>query len=337
MGCSLLDIESYNKNKIINIFVRLTGEKKPRILFLSTYHSDYTRTETILLLLDSLKIKVTKIVKFRGYFHILRQLWKLQSQHDLIFVSFRGQEILPFIYFLTSKPIIFDSFVSMYDTLCFERKLFSPNSVLGKLIKRYELYLSRISSVVLSDTENHHNYFKNTLGVTNSDFIYLGCNKNLFKPQNVEKKAKFTAFWYGSVLPLQGLDIIFEAASHVRLMDNTIQFVIVGPVRNKKKLSNINYIKWIPYKDLPIEICKNHLCIGGHFSETDKSKRVVPGKAYQFVACGVPTIVGDNSANREVFSDEDVYFVEHNNAEKLAEAIIQIKNRLYPTFNTPEQ
>ena len=86
----MIDIDKYNENKLLNIFNTLTGKKNPKVLFLSTYIKNYTRTETVLATMDALNITVTTVFGYKKYLKIIWSLLKLQKEHDLIYVSFRG-------------------------------------------------------------------------------------------------------------------------------------------------------------------------------------------------------------------------------------------------------
>ena len=62
----------------------------------------------------------------------------------------------------------------------------------------------------------------------------------------------------------------------------------------------------------------------------EKGKRVIAGKTYQFLSVGVPTIVGDNPANRELRNQENwsevkdkVIFSKVGNPDALAKTIIE--------------
>ena len=71
------------------------------------------------------------------------------------------------------------------------------------------------------------------------------------------------------------------------------------------------------------------MCLAGHFcADIDKAKRTIPGKAYIYQAMKKPMVLGDNSANRELFSDGEkgVYFVRMGDGSALAEAITTAKN-----------
>ena len=172
------------------------------------------------------------------------------------------------------------------------------------------------------------------MNANNIDYLYVGCNEDLFKPIRVEKReSKFTVFWYGAANLLQGVDVILRSAKLLEKNKN-IQFRLVGPIRKKYsgliknlKLKDIEFIDFIPYNKLPIEINKADLCLGGHFSNKDKAKRVIPGKTFQFVSCNRPTIVADNLANRELFREtKHLSFIEPDSPQKLASKILEIKN-----------
>jgi len=331
------DYDQFNQENLFKIVSGFGDPKKLRILYVSTYIPNYTRTETLLKLIKKSEIRVTEILVGNSklkYFKAIYHLIKYQKNCDLILVAFRGHEILPVLRLVTRKPIIFDAFVSVYDTLCFDRRIFKPNSFVGKFLKWYDKFLCKISSIVLVDTETHKNYFEKEFEAGNVEYIYVGCNKALFKPIRVkQEKSKFVVFWYGYANPLQGVNIILRSAK--LLEDEGIFFRLAGPIKEKYsrlitdlELKNVEFIDFISYEELPIEINKSDVCLGGHFSNRDKAKRTIAGKTFQFLACEKPTIVGDNPANKELFKDEGlIKFVEMNNPEDLADKILELKVR----------
>jgi glycosyltransferase involved in cell wall biosynthesis len=326
------DYEKFNEENLIKILSKFKDPKKIKILYISTYFPNYTRTETILDLFDRLKIKYKPLLVGKSnYIKAIYNLIKYQKNYDLIFVAFRGHETLPFIKLFTRKPIIFDAFISIYDTLCFDRKKIKPYSLFGKLLKKYDKYLCKKSDMVLVDTKTHSEYFKKEFNCKNIDYLYVGCNKKLFKPLKIkEKSKKFTVFWYGASNPLQGAEIILKAAKLLESEKNIV-FKLVGPLRKKypkliKKLNlkNVGFEDYISYEKLPEEINKSDLCLGGHFSKINKAKRVIAGKTFQFLACNKDTILGNNKANKELFQKTNTSdFVELDSASELARKIIK--------------
>lgn len=329
------DYNRFNQDTLIRIVSKFGDPKRLKILYLSTYYPNHTRTEVLLELMRKSEMKFTKILLGNRRLKYLRAICNLiqcQKDHDLIFVAFRGHEILPVVRLVSKKPIIFDAFVSVYDTLCLDRKIFSHTSLIGKLLKWYDKFLCRISDVVLVDTETHKSYFEKEFGSKNVDYIYVGCNENLFRPIEAKKdRSEFVVFWYGAANPLQGVDVILKAAK--LLEDSGISFRLVGPVRKKYsqlvkelKLKNVEFVDFIPYEQLPAEINKSDVCLGGHFADTDKAKRVIASKTFQFLACEKPTIVGDNQANSELFKDKGlVKLVKMNSPKDLGKKILEVK------------
>lgn len=332
------DYELFNKKNILKILSKYKDPYKLKILYLSTYHECYTRTESILNLFDELNLHYTKIIKngFLKYFKVLFFLIKNRKKMDVLFVSFRGQELLPFLKLFTKKPIIFDAFISVYDTLCLDRKIFKPDSFAGHLCKLYDIFLCKISDMVLVDTIAHQKFFQKTFKCDNIDYLYVGCNKKIFIPTNNKmQQNKVIVFWYGSVNPLQGVDIILNAAKILE-PENRIRFKLVGPIRNKRKIllkklvcQNIEFADFIPYEELPKEMNHSDICLGGHFSNIDKAQRVIAGKTYQALCCNKITIVGDNPANRELFNDAGIVsFVKMNDPAALASRIRLIADEI---------
>jgi glycosyltransferase involved in cell wall biosynthesis len=328
------DYRQFNRENLTRILSRFGTPEKLKILYISTHDPRYTRTESLLALFAQMGLDVRVVLAGRSrfkYVRAIRDLLRYKASCDLVFVAFRGHETLPIVRMFTGKPIVFDAFVSVYDTLCLDRGIFRPNSLAGQFLKAYDRFLCRMSYVVLVDTQAHKEYFQSQFGATNVEYLYVGCNEELFRPLDIEPDAHtFTVFWYGKAYPLQGADVILKAAK--LLEGEPVRFRLVGPLRRrygelltKLSLQNADLVDFVPYEQLPAEINKADLCLGGHFSGRDKAKRVIAGKTFQFLACGKPTIVGDNPASRELFTEGDlVHFVEMNNPQSLTEKIMQL-------------
>lgn len=310
-----------------------------KILFLCGAKKSYVRNSLNLKVLK----KIAKVINIssdaKSYCHriplvLLRFIFCFQK-YDLVFVGFLGQVLMPFVKLRTKKPILFDAFISLYDTLCFDRKTFKPNSLIGKFAFWLDRKSCEWADIIITDTNAHTDYFSKTFGIQRDKFktVYLGADADIFYPRNVQKNIdKFIVFYYGSVLPLQGIDVILKAAKILE-RDKKIIFQLVGPVQKKygkliKALDphNIEFIDWIPYKQLPDKIAKADICLGGHFSNIDKAKRLISGKAYQFIAMKKPVILGDNPASKELFENrKNAILVEMGNPDALTQAILGLK------------
>lgn len=291
---------------------------------------------------NNIKLIITTIHRTSYFLRYLDLLWKLISYRDknfdLIFIGFFGQPLIPIVKKLTDKPIVIDTFMSTYDTLCFDRKRFNPNSLFGRFFYWLDKYSSELSDIVLLDTNEHIDYFVNTFNLDREKFqrIFVGADDSIFYPREaLENSNKFKIFYYSTYLPLHGIEYIIIAAKKLETFED-IEFKIVGKGLESKKIMqlkqeldvrNIEFVDWIPYNELPLEIAKADVCLGGHFSDIDKAKRVISGKTFQFIAMRKPVIIGDNLASKELFENKKTaLFVEHANANALANAILELKH-----------
>ncbi|RII25026.1 MAG: glycosyl transferase family 1 [Geobacter sp.] len=261
-----------------------------------------------------------------------------QKNFDCVCVGFLGQPLVPIIRKLTSKPVIFDAFLSTYDTMCFDRRRFTPDSLAGKFFFWLDRYSCTQANRILLDTDAHIEYFTKTFGLPGTTFnrVFVGADESLFYPREVKREdTKFRVFYYSSFLPLHGTEYIVQAAGRLR-EQKEIEFVVVGKgMMHSKVLSlaqslgvdNIRFIDWIPYEQLPLEISRADVCLGGHFSDIDKAKRVIAGKTFQFIAMKKPVIVGDCPGNREIFIDrQNAVMVRMADAVSLADAILELSD-----------
>jgi len=332
-----------------------------KILFISGESSFYTRNAVILKGLRENNVDVIECTSSaKSYFlryliSIYKYILNFNKTFDVVFVGFFGQPLVPLMKILSRKPIVLDAFLSAYDTMCFDRKKFRPNSIGGKFFWLLDWLSCQLADRIFLDTEEHIQYFITTFSINKHKFnrIFVGADDSIFYPPvKKEKTDLFNVFYYGSYHPLQGIEFIVQAAKILEF-DEDIKFYIVGngiehdnvlSLARKLKVKNVEFIDWIPYIELPSKIAAADICLGGHFSSIDKSKRVIAGKTFQFIAMKKPVIVGDNPANRELFENKkNALLVEHANPDALASAILELKNDLglrskiaeegYRTFN----
>lgn len=319
------------------------NQENKSILFITTKNLDYLRNVQEINLLkkeaasvDILGYKDKSYIKrlIKIYF---RLLFRSVKKYDAIFIGFAPQLILPFFSFkFKKKTIIMDFFISVYDTMVFDRKKFKENSLLAKLCKYLDKKCIHMADYVISDTSAHGDYFSeefeldrnkiNTLYLEADTSIYN--NKVYSRPENLRNK--FVILYFGSILPLQGIEVILEAIALIKNKDD-MHFYIIGPLGNNAKKvydESVEYIDWLPQEKLAEYIRYSDLCLAGHFNkDINKAKRTIPGKAYIYEAMDKPMILGENPATHELYKEDDKhFFVEMGNAKKLADIILEIKN-----------
>lgn len=256
------------------------------------------------------------------------QLLLRRPRADLVWAGFFGQPLVPFVKRLyPGRPLVLDAFVSAYDTLCLDRQTFKKDSAGGLLARLLDYWAFRRADVVVVDTLAQGRFLTEEFGVEPAKVLvhYLGYDEEIFRPLPPPADAAVCVFFYGSFLPLHGLETILAAAK-LLASEPAIHFVIGGPLRRRYRGTdtppNVRFVGYIPYARLPEFIFKAQICLAGPFGTTPKADRVITGKTYQFLACRRATIVGDNEANRELLvPNRDALFVPRGNPEALAEAI----------------
>ena len=233
------------------------------------------------------------------------------ADFDLLFVGFYGYLLVPLLRAVWRGPLVFDAFISTYDTLCFDRNLASPRSPIGRLAYITDRIGCRLSSRLILDTLEHKAYFASTLGVDPGkvDVVPVSCNEDLFFPREEarqrEPTGRFRVLFYGSYLPLHGVETILKAVA--LLQGEAFEFLLVGSgpdYKNARRLAqdlslgNLTFVKWLSLRALAEALTEADLCLAGPFGLTPKARRVIPGKLYQIMAMKRPFIAGDTPALR---------------------------------------
>lgn len=310
-----------------------------KVLYVATKNSDYIRVSQEIEIVKELG-KNVGIIAFsdKSYLtRILKVYAKLLitnvKQYDTIMIGFMAQMVIPmFMWKFRKKCVITDFFISIYDTLVFDRKKIKENSLAAKICKWIDRLTIKKSTFLLSDTKTHGQYFAQELGakVDNIYVCYLKADSHIYYPRVVEKpkeyQDKYIVLYFGSILPVQGVDIVMETVRNMEAI-NDIHFIIVGPIGEKVEKANadnVTYINWLPQEKLAEYIAFSDLCLAGHFSSTvNKAKRTIPGKAYIYQAMGKKMILGDSPANKELFRENgEVLFVTMGCSKELQKKIL---------------
>lgn len=320
-----------------------------KILFLSGREFDYQRNVFLYELLKSfgdVTIYNNKIEKFAKKSILKRTLLltatvlsRKVANYDLVFIGFYGHFLVLLLRYFINQPILFDAFISTYDTLCFDRMLFSPNSVFGRLSYLIDKTSCDWANSILLDTPQHIEYFKNTFGLSHKQMysIPVGCDESIFFPREGEDMTKVESFKvlsYSTYLPLHGMDVIIQAA-HKLEGDKSICFNLIGNGQEYNrvkryaeihKLRNVNFYPPVSINEIPDFIEKSSIVLGGHFGSSEKAQRVIPGKIYQALAMQKAIIASDTPANRGLLTHEvNAILIPPNDPDALAAAILFLK------------
>ncbi|MFQ6083028.1 MAG: glycosyltransferase [Candidatus Aminicenantia bacterium] len=319
-----------------------------RICFFGGYQSDYTRFTIIKKGLlknkvDIIECNVSFGLKFwLRYPLLLIKYLKYWKKHDFFFIpAFRHKDVplAKFLSFLTRKPIIFDPLVSRYETIVLDWKKVDENSWQAKWNFKIDKIAFRMSDLILCDTSAHLKYYQREFLTPREKLrcLPVGVDEDIFYSQPAKpKKSYFLVQFYGSYLPLHGIEYIVQAAKIIQEKDDQIKFELIGTGRtfpeirgliNQLEVKNIILLpEWVPFSKLPVIIARADICLG-IFGQEEKANRVVPNKIFQALAMRKPVITGDTEAIKEFFEHKKHLFLcRAGDASSLASAILELRN-----------
>jgi glycosyltransferase involved in cell wall biosynthesis len=282
-------------------------------------------------------------------------------RHDVALVGYLGQlDVLvlwPFAR-LRRVPVVWDAFLSLYDTVVDDRALLRPRHPLARLLFAWEWLAARAASRVLLDTRAHAEHFTRLFGLPPERMaaVFVGAEPEVFStvppsPGGREGvgeggqggEGPVRVLFYGQLIPLHGIETILRAARLARKdgkdqkdeTDAGFEWVIIGRGQEEEKvrrmlaeepLERLRWIPWVPYPDLAGQIHTADVCLG-IFGASGKAANVIPNKVFQIVSCGKPLITRDGPAIRELLDEgPGVYLVPPADPEALLAALRRFRD-----------
>lgn len=256
------------------------------------------------------------------------------NRYDLIYIGFYGQLITLLISPFTRRPILLDAFISTYDTLVNDRKIFREGSIGAKLARWLDKQACKRAKLVFLDTQTQCDYFSQEfkLDITKLKRVFVSCDQSIFYPMPKPLQINPLILTYSTFLPIHGTRYVLEAARSLpqvsfQLIGKGMELEAAKAFVNDNKLANLTFYPPVPLKQLPQFMVKADIFLGGHFGTSHKARSVIAAKTFQALAMGLPTIVTDNPANRELFGDDlPEAFCEHGSSESLRVTILRLLN-----------
>ena len=311
----------------------MTAGRK-RVLWWGRFDPDYSRNR---ILRQTYEMLGWQVVDFHPWFSPLgdsEALLRRAPRADLVHVPcFRQRDVAAAHRHARRRglPLLIDPLISAYDKQVFERGKFPEHSVQEKRLLREEQQLFQRADIVLADTSEHARFFVETLGVAHArvHVVYVGAEEALFgpAPDPHPPNNPIEVLFYGSFIPLQGPQVIIDAA---RIYQGPpVNWVLLGngPLlddckRKAQGLTNVTFESWLPYADLPARIRRADILLGV-FGTTPKAQRVIPNKVFQALACGKPVVTcsAPSYGSQIRALEEGINFVTAGRPDELADAV----------------
>lgn len=334
-----------------------------RVLYWGTYDAEYVRNRVIIegLRQNGIRVDECHVRLWHGttdkvqsarksWFRpalILRLLWAYvrlliryigAGKYDVLFVGYAGHlDVFParMLSWLSRKPLVFDAYLSIHETVVEDRCLVKPGSLAERLLFRLEKTGCALADLVLLDTEANITYFSEKYDLPREHFVrvWVGADP-VFQPMVCNREdGRFRALYFGKFIPLHGVEHIIRAAWLLRDRPE-IEFKFIGDgqtydemrkLASDLQLTNIIWgPRWLPPEQLAQEVACADVCLG-IFGTSPKAQRVIPTKVYVALAMGKPVITADTPAARELLTDgENALLCKEGQTETLVQQISNV-------------
>ena len=330
------------------------------VVFWGTYDLGKPRTRLLLRGLDAVGVQVTQChadpwrgVEDKSALGVLRLLMRFAARaltaypmlvlrylrlprHDVVLVSYPGHlDVLVLWLFgrLRGVPVVWDAFMSVYNTMVEDRAMFRKRSLPAKLLFAWEWLACRAASALVLDTQAHGEYFVRAYGLPPERVhsVWVGVEPEFFPPEPLsEGKGPIRCLFYGQLIPLHGIETILEAVALSR--NDPVEWLIIGSGQEQARVEaaaqeganpRLRWVPWVSYDQLRKEISHSDVCLG-IFGETIKAGLVIPNKAFQLLHAGRPLVTRRSPAIAELLDgdEEAVRLVEAGNPAALREAVL---------------
>src|SRR3990172_8876795 len=150
------------------------------------------------------------------------------GNYDVLIVGYAGHIdifLAKILNLFRKKPLIFDAFLSLYDTAVMDRKIVSRNSLKARLLWQVDRWACRGADAGLPDPQGPVEYFVRGFRLPPEKFFAVPVGSSMKTQGNPPisqiplnppllkgEIGGFTVLYFGSYIPLHGVDVILKAA-----------------------------------------------------------------------------------------------------------------------------
>ncbi len=259
-----------------------------------------------------------------------------QHAPDAVIVPYPGHLTVAWVRSAYKGPVVLDLFLSAYNTVIDDRRLYRPGSLPARLFRWLDKRACAAANLVLMDTANHAEYLRDLVGAQTSevDWVPIGFADEPDRVAPLRRRkgdALLEVLFFGTGVPLHGLDLLIEAVAAAP----EVKLVLVGGSESHRARAQSELgarlelcDEFVGADELSQRIEDAHL-IAGIFGASQKAGCVVPFKVVHALAAGRPVITMDSPAVRNLLEPEVDCLVSARDPQVLAA-------RLSALAHTPE-
>ena len=269
---------------------------------------------------------------------VMQYLWRAR-RGGVAFATEGAHSHVPWIKLATlwtGHKLVFDPFISRYNTEVEDRKRFAPRSFRAWQAHIRDWLACRCADYLVFDTHEHKDYFFKRYGLDKPyRVLRVGVDEVLFRPRPAPAEVagvRCNVLFYGTYIPLQGVDVIVQAAARLRDYPS-IHFCLIGEGQELPRiralvkqlgLDRLELTGAIPAAQLAERISAADICLG-IFDPGIKAGQVVPNKVVQCAAMQKPIITRSSpSIERDFHHGQSVWLVPAGEPDALADAVVRL-------------
>ncbi len=287
-----------------------------RVLVFGAYDHDYARNRVLRLGLQRLGVQVASCdcdpragLPRRSL--MLAARFVRAGRSDLVLVpEFRHKDVplARLLCDLTHRPLVVDPLVSRFDTKVGDWGTTPPESLQAQHNRRIDRAAVRFADLLLADTPQHASFFQAAYRVSaeRCAVVPVGFDDTRMHRLPAPPPGPFRVAFYGSYLPLHGVDTIVAAAA--LLHGEGVRFLLIGAgqtfehvERARREGLELEVAPALSPAALVERLREAHVLLG-IFGTSLKAARVVPNKIYQGLALERPLVTADTPAIRSFFT-----------------------------------
>lgn len=288
-----------------------------------------------------LRLIQTAAYSIRDFFSFFRQRACLKSA-DFYYIPYPAYLDYFYLRLLTrgdGKKVVVDGFLCLHDTLVHDRKMVSPQGCLSRIIRWIERSVLSGADLVFIDTSRQREVLLKQYNLEEKSIVALpvGIDESVWGPApRLQLGDEFTVLFWGTFIPLHGIDTIIRSAHILQKTFPQIKFRLIGDGQTAPDVLtlieqlNVTNVSWrhslVPARELRSCLDSSH-CVLGIFGESEKGGNVIPYKAYQAMACNKILISRSGPAILELLdgqNDPGLLLVPPADPEALALMIVSV-------------
>jgi glycosyltransferase involved in cell wall biosynthesis len=266
-----------------------------------------------------------------------RVAWRLlrAPRPDLVVVLYPGQLdmfAVGVLARLRRLPVMLEFFISLRETMVDDRRLARPGGWLDRVLAVVDRASLRLASCAVADTPADRRYFAEIGGIDESRIgvVWVGAEATRFPERPLSSVEPGTVLFYGTYIPLQGIDTIVRAS--VRPECRGLRFRLLGQGQDRSRIERlvaeldapVEFLDSVSEWELVDHIERAEICLGV-FDTGAKAARVIPNKVFQCLSVGRPVVTAATPAVLDAL-DGAVATVAPGDADALARELGALHN-----------